>query len=300
VDILAAHSTIPAAWEGSEVYRIFVDAVAMFYDSTVFNVEHPLVKLTVTSSARGFIAHQASQGDGVAKALLESLDQAINQRRIEYMSVDFTNSGRTPGIYAPYADLLAHVIFARETYPEDEVRLLISVGQIEQYAKQLGIQVITNQGLKTLVQELKEKDAAREIEEAQRQARQNRQELIKGLVGLALGFGAFIVVYNLELIISTITIWGIVALVVVAGPALYALRGRMRLAYAVAEVTVGYITASGAFFGKNVNTDRGKQVLALLGGVYIIVRGLDNVGKAVQGTAFEKRWNRYSGEKKTP
>jgi hypothetical protein len=71
------------------------------------------------------------------------------------------------------------------------------------------------------------------------------------------------------------------------------------MVYWVAEVTVGYITASGAFFGANVNTDRGKQALALLGGVYIIVRGLDNVGKAVQGTAIEKLWNQYSGEKKT-
>jgi hypothetical protein len=184
------HSTIPAAWEEPEVYRIFIDALSMYYDSTAFNIErHPLVKLIVTSSVLKYIGDQAKQ-DGVAKALLERLHEAINQRRIEYMPVDFTDIGKTPGIYAPYADVLAHAMFAKERNPEDEVRLVIAGGgEIEEDAKRLGIQAITNPELKALVQAIKDNDAAKELADREQKARQSRRELIDGLIGLALDSG---------------------------------------------------------------------------------------------------------------
>jgi hypothetical protein len=79
---------------------------------------------------------------------------------------------------------------------------------------------------------------------------------------------------------------------------IYGLRGRQRLIYGVAEVGVGYIAIGSALLDAQTRSNRTKEALAVLGGLYIVVRGLDNVGKALEKTPYEGRWRALSGEKK--
>jgi hypothetical protein len=229
-------------------------------------------------------------------AALREINEAIDTRRVEYMPVDFTQIGLTPGIFAPYADLLAHVKWAVQEYPGDEVKLVAVTGDILEYAKQLGIAVITPEELQKLTKTLEEADAAKAAEIVRRAQELQRTEWTRFAFGGLLGLAAILVAVYFQAIVSTITIWGTIGFIAVAGPILYALRSRMRIVYGVAEVMVGYYTAANAVL--TTSNDRSREVLAVLGGVYIVVRGLDNVGKTAEGTSLQPLWGRFSGERK--
>jgi hypothetical protein len=101
-----------------------------------------------------------------------------------------------------------------------------------------------------------------------------------------------------SIIISKITVWGTSFCVVFLGVFAYALRGRFRLTYGVFEFVFGAIVAIRVFWP---NFDyQGMQTadfLQVLAGVYVMVRGQDNIGKALQLTRFGPLWGRFSGER---
>lgn len=86
---------------------------------------------------------------------------------------------------------------------------------------------------------------------------------------------------------------------VMMGVFFYWIRQKYRIPYAVTEITIGIIAAltsvnvSGDFPFKiefDVNTS-----IKLAGGFYIIVRGLDNLGKGFEGRRAGIYWKRYFG-----
>lgn len=93
---------------------------------------------------------------------------------------------------------------------------------------------------------------------------------------------------NLHIIISTINIWGTVILTIVIGLLLFIFREKQRLSYGVFELAVGVIAIIVLFkpLGFNyTNIEFNLDLnIKLLGGLYIMVRGLDNIVKAVKNT----------------
>ena len=78
---------------------------------------------------------------------------------------------------------------------------------------------------------------------------------------------------------------------------LYALRGRFGITYGVAELTIGFLTAAKVFVPTfNFGTVGWRDLLSILAGLYVVVRGLDNVGKALEATPYDSAWRRFSGE----
>jgi len=77
-----------------------------------------------------------------------------------------------------------------------------------------------------------------------------------------------------------------------AGAVLFYWRQHYRLQYGVFEVLIGVAAAwyaavhspSGILF---------ERALQLSAGLYIVVRGLDNVDKAIDQTRFARRWSRW-------
>jgi len=86
--------------------------------------------------------------------------------------------------------------------------------------------------------------------------------------------------------------------ILLLGVALFWVRGRFPIVYGSTEVFVGIIAAINAFTRVDFSTvpDAG-VVIQILGGIYIIVRGLDNMGKGVKGTALEPRWNGWFAQR---
>lgn len=85
-------------------------------------------------------------------------------------------------------------------------------------------------------------------------------------------------------------------MVILVGFLLYAFRQRYRLMYGALEVAVGWLMAW--HFADTFTTFEGASVfsgLQLIAGLYVIVRGLDNVGKGLEGTRFQAYWERVFG-----
>ena len=74
-------------------------------------------------------------------------------------------------------------------------------------------------------------------------------------------------------------------------------RSRYRLYYGIVEFFAGFFTALNVF--RPTNFDYSKlEIFALfqiLGGLYIMVRGLDNVAQGVRGTDTEPTWKKIFG-----
>lgn len=77
------------------------------------------------------------------------------------------------------------------------------------------------------------------------------------------------------------------------GIGLYWYRERFRLSYGIFEFIVGVIMTYYIFFP---NFDYSKlgpvEAIQILGGLYVMVRGLDNVGKGTEGTRIEQLWKK--------
>lgn len=98
---------------------------------------------------------------------------------------------------------------------------------------------------------------------------------------------------NLNLLISTITVWGTMLGLPIMGIALFWYRENFRLSYGAFELCVGIIMSYYVFFPSfnyaNLGLTEGIQIL---GGLYVMVRGLDNVGKGIEGTRIESLWKK--------
>jgi hypothetical protein len=79
-----------------------------------------------------------------------------------------------------------------------------------------------------------------------------------------------------------------------SGTTAFWVRGRYPVIYGATEVAVGVLATLNALARSdipNLGIDVDPSVvIQIVGGIYIIVRGLDNVGRGVKGTAFEPWW----------
>lgn len=94
-------------------------------------------------------------------------------------------------------------------------------------------------------------------------------------------------------LVSTISVWGTVVALPCLGVFLFWYRQKYRLSYGVFEFIVGVMMTYYVFFPNfsyaALNVVEGIQIL---GGLYVMVRGLDNVSKGVEGTRVEPFWQR--------
>lgn len=112
------------------------------------------------------------------------------------------------------------------------------------------------------------------------------------LGGLAAGIGN-VIYTNFALLVSTITVWGTMLGLPALGFALFFYRQRFRLSYGIFEFFIGTVMSCYTLF-PNFNYERlgVAESIQILGGLYVMVRGLDNIGKGLEGTRLETYWNK--------
>lgn len=125
-------------------------------------------------------------------------------------------------------------------------------------------------------------------------AEQNRYLAFNAIVGILGAAGASAVFFNAAYLLSTISVWGTALGLPLLGILLFWYRQRYRLSYGVFEFLVGVMMAYFVFLPSfDFKTLGVIQGLQILGGLYVMVRGLDNVGKGIEeGTRLESVWNR--------
>ena len=108
------------------------------------------------------------------------------------------------------------------------------------------------------------------------------------LVGAVATSIAFIIYSNLHVIISTINVWGTIIAILILGIGLFVFRERQKLSYGVFEFFVGVVAIIMLFQPEHFNFSTLHFDLdfniKLLGGLYIMVRGLDNIVIALKDT----------------
>ena len=81
------------------------------------------------------------------------------------------------------------------------------------------------------------------------------------------------------------------------GVAAYWWRQRMRLSYGFSETGVGMVLTYGATTTVvSASTLTMPSILQVTAGLYVVVRGLDNIGKGCQGTRAEPYWTKLFGK----
>lgn len=129
-------------------------------------------------------------------------------------------------------------------------------------------------------------DVATEI--SSEQNRYVRNSII--LAAIIFGTAFFAFKYRQELS-GTLSIWGTALATLIIGTLFYAYRQRGRLSYGVFEFLFGWAAALQVFWP---NFDYGsleiEKIIQIVAGLYVMVRGLDNIGKGVEKTKFEAHW----------
>jgi hypothetical protein len=92
-------------------------------------------------------------------------------------------------------------------------------------------------------------------------------------------------------IVAPTSSWAVALGALVLGLGLFLFRSRDRIRYGLAEIAFGCVLAATAFVSKSPGEHVSfVKLLQTLGGVYGIVRGLDNVGTGLKGTRYERWW----------
>jgi hypothetical protein len=101
------------------------------------------------------------------------------------------------------------------------------------------------------------------------------------------------ILLNIDEILVTLNIWSLGISILAIVLLLYWLRSRFRLAYGIAEFVFGFVGAIYTVFLYNFDLHLLETVsfAKIVGGLCVMVRGLDNISKGIQGTEFEPLWH---------
>lgn len=158
--------------------------------------------------------------------------------------------------------------------------------------KTMGISTISAE---ELANEIKGSQTNQEVlTEAQAVSKfQIRHLVISFIIGGLTVIGVYFGIVYAPLVIEYIKTWGLVIIVLILGIFFYWIRCKFRLAYGIAEVGVGLLSVCGmAPLKSGVSNLNFSDILAILAGLYIIVRGMDNISKGLTNTKIEFYWRR--------
>lgn len=123
---------------------------------------------------------------------------------------------------------------------------------------------------------------------------QRRYMIFSALAGALISAVGNVIYSHASYLVSTVSVWGTVLALPLVGTGLFWYRQRFRLSYGIFEFIVGIMMSGYPFFPNFNYAALGvAQSVQVLGGLYVMVRGLDNVGKGIEGTRLEPLWNRW-------
>lgn len=188
-------------------------------------------------------------------------------------------------------------LFPKDLFPSVDIFLATDDKRLAQYAESLDIKSIDSNSLRDILINLSVTN-----QEIQRNASSiislQRKELIIGtFLGILVSLIGNLIVANFNVILEAINVWGTIVLLPVAGISLYWFRSRNRLAYGIAELLFGFFTSLRVFIPSFTYSQLDTAgIIQIAAGLYITVRGMDNLGKGLIGTRFGVTWKRLFHE----
>lgn len=149
-----------------------------------------------------------------------------------------------------------------------------------------------------------EKKATSEVNIEINDAAQGYLKNVKWLLGTGFGYAvillaiAWIIFRNFYTITATTPRNLVYFLVPILGYLLYIIREKQRLTYGFFELGIGVIICYAVLF-PSLNlaipalTIDLNNLLQIAGGIYVMVRGFDNIAKWIEGTPYETKWKSF-------
>jgi hypothetical protein len=240
---------------------------------------------------------------GVSSSYSSLLGQMVNSGNTEVVSAGATTptvpwSPEQPVLRLSHGDqaVLAVADEVKRSHPQDEVLIASDDRDIHDAGRRMGLKVLSSAELATLLHGTRQDPTVKE--QANRVLAYERKHLVwSALCGATATAGMTLIVQNIEAILATAHVWVTILILPLAGITLFWVRSRQRLGYGITEFGVGLVAALSIFLPSFRLPEVGVSVLVqLLGGLYIMVRGLDNIGVGLRGTAWGVRWQRWFRE----
>lgn len=189
-------------------------------------------------------------------------------------------------------DVVRIALYYQTLAPTEQTYVVSNDKNLAKYLASQNIAVITGEEFLGV-----NKDAAinRQIEEkavkvVSSQRRYVYTSIILGLITSALGP---IIYSNIDHILSAIPVWGTMISLPILGLILFWYRENFSLSYGAFEFCIGTLMACYVFYPEFSYTGLSLiDGLQVIGGLYVMVRGLDNFTRGVAGTRLEGPWKR--------
>lgn len=200
---------------------------------------------------------------------------------------EFVNSNRLSG-----ADISILAIALSLNNKGENVKIATQDKEIWRFAIEHGIEVLSETDVANLLKNFidPKTDAADTVQkEIVTYEKKEKRNFFTGIfIGAIITLVATITYQNIEKIVGTINIWGTILIILIAGIGLFVFRERNRLSYGVFEFLVGVVAIVMLFQPTNFDLSTLNFNLdfniRLLGGLYIMVRGQDNIVKGIKDT----------------
>ena len=125
-----------------------------------------------------------------------------------------------------------------------------------------------------------------------------RHLAISFATGVLLTAVSFLIYKNIDTIFSKAPIWGSALSLLTVAFVFYWVRANYRIGYAIAEFSFGLYSSFWALspyspdFDLSTLTTNLPKIFSLVGGIYVMVRGLTNFGDGIKGTSVENYWRK--------
>lgn len=181
------------------------------------------------------------------------------------------------------------------------VYLVTQDRKLQEYAKGIGLNVLNLAGFQAAIYGTKTVNI-NQLSKKDNISQYQRKQLFNGfLAGVILTVLSFLIYWNFQWIVSKIRIGWVISFLIVTPFVFYWVRSRFRIGYALAEFIFGF--ASTYLACQPLVEDfhiadlyQMPFLVPFLAGIYVMVRGVDNFGKGIQGTSLEEPWKRVFKE----
>ncbi|MDN2707958.1 PIN domain-containing protein [Janthinobacterium sp. SUN118] len=194
-------------------------------------------------------------------------------------------------------DILRLALACKKKNGANQVTVLTLDRYLQRALKKYGIQALTPD-------EWFEKNATSEVNTEINDAAQGYIRKIKWLVGTGFSFAVLLltiawVIFRYFSAITAATPLNLVYLAVpILGYLLYIIREKQRLTYGFFELGIGIMICYAVLFPSlNLFNPAAtldlNMLLQIAGGIYVMVRGFDNIAKWIEGTPYETKWKSF-------
>jgi rRNA-processing protein FCF1 len=276
--------------------KILLDTNIILLDPTLLSKKKSGVSLIVPFPVRLELATVSFVREGVS-SISKVLDAAVKEKIVQIYNLTSVPSIEPPEKLSK-TDIELITAAQELKQSNGDVRLATEDKPLANFAATIGIQCINLNQLQKMFSTDIAYDSLIQRKAKNILSAQTRGLVIGIIVGCLGNILATLVWTNFQKIIETATIWGTILLIIFIGISLYSLRGRFRLQYGIFEFIFGIVVALKVFWPEfDYSKFKTLDFLQIMAGIYVMIRGQDNIGKALMGTRFAPFWSKFSGER---